>query len=121
MIRRELFVGIAGLALSGIVASVIAAENEGKESKSTENAKPEKKRGRRQRGQAAGEKNTALRLGIQTYTWHQLTFNESIDRAEKLGVHYLEGFSWQKIGKDTGDMELSPKASSEALEKTKQR
>ncbi len=54
-------------------------------------------------------------LSIQTYTFHEGTFLEALAKAREVGVKYLEGFTWQKIGSPHGDAELNFNAPAEAL------
>lgn len=37
------------------------------------------------------------KLGVQTYTFNRFTLFESIDKAEALGLGYIEGFTWQRV------------------------
>jgi sugar phosphate isomerase/epimerase len=38
------------------------------------------------------------RLGLQAWTFRSLTFDETLRTAERLGVHYLQGYPGQKLG-----------------------
>lgn len=106
MIRKCLFAGIVGVALTGMVASTLAAPKE-------------KGAGRARAGAKKGD--AGWRLSVQTYTWNKLTFFESIDRAKEVGVKVVEAFSWQKLSKDLGDAALNPDAPESALTKTQEK
>jgi type 1 glutamine amidotransferase/sugar phosphate isomerase/epimerase len=40
------------------------------------------------------------RLGVEAYTFHRVTFFETVDRAVKLGVPFIGGLSFQKVSAD---------------------
>lgn len=46
--------------------------------------------------QGAGQKD--WKLAIQTWTFHKYSFLESVDKADSLGIRYLEVYPGQKIG-----------------------
>jgi sugar phosphate isomerase/epimerase len=102
----------AGIALAVVVTPVVAAEE-------AETQAPKAERNTRRSGRAA--RDPSLKLGVQTYTWNRVTFSECIDRAQKLGVRYLEGFAWQKISPDAGSAAFNPTAPAEALQKVQQK
>lgn len=39
-----------------------------------------------------------LKTGIQTYTFHQFTLSEALEKSEELGLHYAEAFFFQSLG-----------------------
>ena len=53
-----------------------------------------------------GTKAPAWRLGMQIYTFKELTLLEGIDKVEALGLKYIESCSWRKIGSEYGKMTL---------------
>lgn len=40
------------------------------------------------------------RLGCTAYNFRRFTFHEAIDMNASLGLRYIEGFTWQKLGKE---------------------
>ncbi len=40
------------------------------------------------------------RLGIEAYTFHRVSFFETVDRAARLGIPYVGGLSFQKVSPD---------------------
>ena len=38
------------------------------------------------------------KTGIQTYTFHQFTLTEALEKSEELGLHYAEAFFFQSLG-----------------------
>lgn len=50
------------------------------------------------------------KLGIQTWTFHQFTFLEAIEKADSAGIKYVEAFPGQALGgdfRDTFDLNMS--------------
>ena len=45
---------------------------------------------------------TSMRLGLQAWTFHSLTFTDTLQTANRLGIHYLQAYPGQKLG---GDLE----------------
>jgi len=66
------------------------------------------------------EKTCGWRLGLQTYTFRQVTFLEAVEKAKALGLTCVEGFAWQKISPDLKKMQLNHKASAAALDRVRQ-
>jgi len=63
---------------------------------------------------------TEMRLGMQAWTFNNLTFLEAVERTAALGVKYLEAYPGQKIGGDiAGSMgpDLEPAARQQVLAK----
>lgn len=112
MLRKLIWTALTGLALLGFASSTLAADAPAKTEKND-------KRAQRRAERQAGKKNAAgkggWKLAVQTYTWNKVTFLESIDRAKQVGVKYVEGFAWQKIGGDAGDAKLNPDAPEAAI------
>ena len=57
-------------------------------------------------GDSAAEK-LGWRLGTQSYTFRNVTFLEAVDKTASLGLHYIEAFPNQKVGKERADMKLA--------------
>ena len=38
------------------------------------------------------------KLGAQVYSFRMFTFEQALDKADSIGIKYIQGFSWQKIG-----------------------
>ena len=38
------------------------------------------------------------KLGVQSYSFRMFTFEQALDKADSIGIKFIEGFSWQKIG-----------------------
>ena len=51
------------------------------------------------------------RLAMMAYTFRNFTLFEGIDKTHELGLKYLEGFSWHKIGGPCGDAKFDDTAS----------
>jgi len=70
-------------------------------------------------GDAAAEK-LGWHLAIQCWTFNRLTFFETVDIAQKLGIKYLEAFPGQKL-KPGSDLGIGPGLKPEAIEEVKQK
>uniref|UniRef100_UPI0032175D82 sugar phosphate isomerase/epimerase family protein n=1 Tax=uncultured Draconibacterium sp. TaxID=1573823 RepID=UPI0032175D82 len=46
------------------------------------------------------KKNIDWKLGVQTYTFHRFTYQETIDKISEMGLKYAEIFYGQKLGED---------------------
>ncbi len=46
------------------------------------------------------------KLAVQTYTFNRFTLMEAIEKADALGLKDVEGFAWQKVGGEHGDVQL---------------
>lgn len=44
-----------------------------------------------------------MRLAVMAYTFREFTMLEAIEKTRALGVRYMEGFSWQRVGDEFGD------------------
>lgn len=66
----------------------------------------------------AERKSDEWKLSVQTYTFNRFTLFEAIDKAESLGLKYIEGFEWQKVSSDHGDLKLMD-APDDVLEEVK--
>jgi len=55
-----------------------------------------------QRDDSASE-NLGIRLSIQCYTYREITFFETVDKAKALGIKYLEIYPGQKLKADSKD------------------
>ena len=62
------------------------------------------------------EATLGWKLGPQAWSFNKFTFFEAVDNAQKLGLHYIEGFPGQKISKDHGEAALLPTGLSKELE-----
>lgn len=67
------------------------------------------------------EKVDKWQLGPQAYSFKEFTFYEAIDKAEQLGLHYIEAYSGQKVSKDRMDVKTNPGMSAEVRAEVKQR
>ena len=45
---------------------------------------------------------------VQAYSFNKFTFYESIDKAEEIGLKYIEAYPWQKLSKDRPNVKTSP-------------
>tara|TARA_R110002050_G_scaffold223682_3_gene359585 strand:+ start:9524 stop:10378 length:855 start_codon:yes stop_codon:yes gene_type:complete len=50
--------------------------------------------------QQAKLKKAGWELGVQSYTFHRFTFQEAVDKAQELGLKYMEVYYGQPLGKD---------------------
>jgi sugar phosphate isomerase/epimerase/type 1 glutamine amidotransferase len=48
----------------------------------------------------SAQEKLGWRLGVTAYTFHRYTLFETIEKTEQLGLLYLGGLSFQKVGKD---------------------
>ncbi len=51
-------------------------------------------------GQQGNSEPGGWLLGVQSYTFHKFTFQEAIDKVQQLGLHYVEVYYGQTLGKD---------------------
>lgn len=65
-------------------------------------------------------KDPPIMLGTQAYTFRLFTLFEAIDKAQKLGLNYMEGFPGQKLSKETGDVKFDTNLSPEMIAKLKE-
>ena len=78
----------AGIGLAGLDASrLLAAEAEA--------------------GAAAAEK-LGWRLGCAAYSFNALSFYEAVEKTASLGLHTLEGFTWQRLSKEKPNVQTNP-------------
>lgn len=59
------------------------------------------------------------KLAMQSFTFHNFTLDEALDKCNELGLKYIEVFHYQKIGAKWGDatlMDLDPAAQKEVAE-----
>jgi len=61
------------------------------------------------------EAKLGWRLGVQAYTYRGVTFFEAIDKASALGIHYIEAYSRQKVGKRFGNAVTGPEMSDKVV------
>jgi sugar phosphate isomerase/epimerase len=61
------------------------------------------------------------RLAMMAYTFRNFTLFEAIDKTHELGLKYLEGFSWHKIGGPCGDAKFDDTASCEIRDEVKKK
>lgn len=47
------------------------------------------------------------KLGVQAYSFKEFTFFEAIDKAEQLGLHYMEAYPNQRLSKEKRDVRTS--------------
>lgn len=47
-------------------------------------------------------------VAVQCWTFHTLTFYETLEKVRDLGVHYLQPYRGQKLSKETGDAVFGP-------------
>lgn len=50
--------------------------------------------------QTSKAEKAGWRLGIQSYTFHKFTYQEAVDKAQQLGLKYMEIYYGQPLGKD---------------------
>lgn len=72
-------------------------------------------------GQGGRRGQPQWRPAVQLYTFNRVDFFTALDKAKEAGVRAVEGFSWHKISKDTGEAQLSPAAPAEAIEKAQKK
>ncbi len=51
-------------------------------------------------------KTDQWKLSVQTYTFNRFTLFEAIDKAASLGLDYIEGYEWQKVSPEHGELKL---------------
>ena len=51
--------------------------------------------------------NVNWRMGIALYSFNRFSFVDAINKADSAGVHYVEGFSFHKLGKEFNNNEMS--------------
>jgi len=61
------------------------------------------------------------KLGPQAYSFKKFTFYEAIDKAEQLGLHYIEAYPGQKVSKERMDVKTGPDMSEEVRAEVKQK
>jgi sugar phosphate isomerase/epimerase len=71
------------------------------------------------RDDSASEK-LGLKLSLQCWTYNRLTFFETVDKAAKMGIRYLEMFPGQKL-KPGSDVGIGEGMSDEACQEVKQK
>ena len=72
---------------------------------------------------APGEiiKKDEWKLGVQAYTFKEFTFYEAIDKAQQLGLDYVEAYSRQKVSRDRSDVLTRPDMPAEVRAEIKQK
>lgn len=60
-------------------------------------------------------------LGVQAYTFNRFTFYEAIDKAERLGLHYIEAYPGQNVSRERMDIKVGPGLSAEVRAEIKQK
>ncbi len=70
-------------------------------------------------GYGGSPASAGIKLGVQTYTFNRFTFLEGVEKSRSLGLKYVEGFTWQKIGGEFGDTQLNQDAPPEVLDRLK--
>lgn len=72
---------------------------------------------------AANAEALGWHLGIQAWTFNNLTFFDAVDKTASLGLHYIEAFPGQALSKDIPgaklDHTMSPEQQKAALDKLK--
>jgi len=61
------------------------------------------------------------RLGTQAYTFKKFTFFEAIEKAESLGLNWIEAYPGQTVSADSPDVKMNHMMGSDAREKVKER
>ncbi len=67
-------------------------------------------------------KKAGWELGVQSYTFHRFTFQEAVDKAQELGLNYMEVYYGQPLGKDiegTMDFKMDKATQKEVLKYAK--
>jgi len=72
------------------------------------------------RAEDSAAEKLGWRLSIQCWTFNRLTFFETVDIAQKLGIKYVEMFPGQKM-KPGSEQKIGPGMTAEAMEETKQK
>lgn len=67
---------------------------------------------------ASADRADDWKLSVQTYTFNRFTLFEAIDKAESLGLGYIEGYEWQRVSPERSDLKLMD-ASDEVLEEVR--
>jgi len=61
------------------------------------------------------------RLGTQAYTFKKFTFFEAIEKAESLGLNWIEAYPGQTVSADSPNVKMNHMMGSDAREKVKER
>lgn len=61
------------------------------------------------------------RLGCQAWSFNDFTFYEAIDKTASLGLHYIEAFPGQRLGKEQSDVKFGEGMSAEVRKDVKKR
>ena len=67
------------------------------------------------------ESHGRWRLGTQAYTFRKFTFFEAVEKAESLGLNWIEAYPGQKLSKETGDVRFNHETSAENRDMVKKR
>ncbi len=62
------------------------------------------------------QENLGWRLGVEAYTFHKFTFFEAVDKTAQLGLPFIGGLSFQKVGGDI-DQNFEPGLTDVQLDK----
>ena len=61
------------------------------------------------------------RVGSSAWTFRQYSFLDMLDQLQSLGLRYLEGMSWQPVGKEYAGVETNEAMSADVLKALQQR
>lgn len=113
---------IAGMTLLFAASAGLAQDGTAKPGKEKAAAR-EKHAGANGAGRANREARgePQWRLAVMSYTYNKLTVTETIDKTQKLGSHFLEGFSWQKVSPEHGDMQFNEQMPEAAMQEVKKK
>lgn len=70
---------------------------------------------------AAAAKKLGWSLCCAAWTFNQLTFFETIDKVQALGLDAIEGFNWQRLSVDKPDVKINAAMSAADRKETRQR
>jgi len=64
----------------------------------------------------AGAAEPQWRLGVQAYSFNRFTFFEAIDKAQSLGLHWIEAYPGQRLSKEQPSVGFDHNAPAEVLD-----
>ena len=48
------------------------------------------------------------KIAVQSYTFHQFSLQEALDKCQELGIKYIEVYPGHKLGEGYGDLSFGP-------------
>jgi sugar phosphate isomerase/epimerase len=67
------------------------------------------------------ESHGKWRLGTQAYTFRKFTFFEAVEKAESLGLNWIEAYPGQTLSKETGELRFNHETTAEIRDMVKKR